>query len=164
MKNYNARCWKCAGGKAHWFCWRTFSRSANLVATSSMVMTGAQAAGGEQIFFFVYEQDGVLCLPDEVCVGVALDTGEAVWLDAAAYWKNHRQRTLEEPALTAEEGLASLGDQVRGAAFSARVRMTTAGGLEADCYEYRARGADGEGLLLYVDTQTGEEREILFSD
>mgnify|MGYP004517823651 CR=1 FL=1 len=131
---------------------------------SSMVMTGAQAAGGEQIFFFVYEQDGVLCLPDEVCVGVALDTGEAVWLDAAAYWKNHRQRTLEEPALTAEEGLASLGDQVRGAAFSARVRMTTAGGLEADCYEYRARGADGEGLLLYVDTQTGEEREILFSD
>lgn len=142
---------------------RSAARFAEKAGYSSLVVTGGRAAGEEWIVTFVLQQEGVLCLADEIRAGVAMDTGEVVWFDASQFYQNHRVREWKTPALTAQEGMRALGDQVRSVQYSARVALKTPGG-EADCYEYRAVGRDGERLLLYVDTQTGEEREIRFCE
>lgn len=123
---------------------------------SQAVEISARKVDSEWIATFVPEQDGVLCLADAISVGVSDDR---IWFDAREYCRNHREREITPPAVSEDDGLAALGAAVRDAQFCRRVLLPTDSG-EVDCYAYRATGGDGDALMIYVDTATGEEVKI----
>ena len=109
---------------------------------------------------FAHEQDGVICYPDLIKVRVAMDNGEIIGFDARSYLTNHRERTLETPALDKDAAMETLSPMLK--VESSRLAVIPNGGT-AECfaYEFLCRGRNGEGVLVYVDTATGNEEEIL---
>lgn len=55
------------------------------------------------VFQFIYEQDDFQVYPDKVQIKVGLDDGEILGFIATDYYRNHQDRTIDEPKLTLEE-------------------------------------------------------------
>ena len=89
-----------------------------------------------------------------------MDNGEIIGFDARSYLTNHRERTLETPALDKDAAMETLSPMLK--VESSRLAVIPNGGT-AECfaYEFLCRGRNGEGVLVYVDTATGNEEEIL---
>lgn len=116
--------------------------------------------GGVLTVNFEYEQDGVLCYPDLIKVGVALDTGAVVSYDAKGYLSAHRERTLAEAQVTAQEARGTVSPRL--AVRSERMAVIPSeGGQERLCYEYVCRARDDGRYILYVNAETGAQERIL---
>jgi len=104
-------------------------------------------------------QDGVVLYPDLVKLQISLKDGLVVGIEAANYLTNHKPRELLEPVITEEEVRA----RVNPALTVQRVRRVVipleAG--EAQCWEVTASMSNDDEYLIYIDTQTGEEKTIL---
>ena len=107
---------------------------------------------------FAAVQDGVVLYPDLVKVQVSLRDGAVIGLEAGGYLRNHVEREFTLPALTEEEALARLGGRLT--AQEVRLCVIPENANEYLCYEIQAADGSG-GYLIYIDAQTGAEREIL---
>lgn len=107
---------------------------------------------------FAAMQDGVVLYPDLVKVQVSLRDGAIIGLEAGGYLRNHVQREFTLPALSEEDALSRLGGRLT--AQTARLCVIPENAEEYLCYEITASDASGE-YLVYIDAQTGAEREIL---
>ena len=107
---------------------------------------------------FAAVQDGVVLYPDLVKVQVSLRDGAIIGLEAGGYLRNHVRREFALPALSEEEAVARLGGRLT--AREARLCVIPENAEEYLCYEITAADASGE-YLVYIDAQTGAEREIL---
>lgn len=97
---------------------------------------------------------------DLIKVGVALDDGGIVFYDARGYLNNHKQRTLPEPALTADQARDSLNPSLR--VLGCRTALIpTSGRNEVFTYEFLTKTQDEQDLLVYVNTQNGAEEQLL---
>ena len=111
------------------------------------------------VITFAAVQDGVLCLPDAVSVGVALDNGEICSFNAADYVMNHTRRALPEPGVDAEAAAQCLPDGL--AAESAQlVLLETEGAREVLAWELDCRNAAGEPVAVYADAADGRQIKI----
>ena len=111
------------------------------------------------VITFAAVQDGVLCLPDAVSVGVALDNGEICSFNAADYVMNHTRRALPEPGVDAEAAAECLPAGL--AAESARlVLLETEGAREVLAWELDCRNAAGEPVAVYADAADGRQIKI----
>ena len=109
---------------------------------------------------YAHYQQGTVCYPDLVKVGVALDTGRVVFFDARGYIMNHHERTLPQAILSEQQAREKVSPMLE--IHSGRPALIpTAGGEEAFCYEFQAAGAGGENYLVYINAVTGEEEELL---
>ena len=108
---------------------------------------------------FAYREGEYLCYPDLIKVGVSLSDGSIVTLDARDYLMNHVRRTVPDEAVTAEQAAASVtpGLQVKNIK---KAVIPTGGGYEKYAYELLCADA-GQDVLIYVDTVTGQEDDIL---
>ena len=109
-------------------------------------------------FNFAAVQDDVVLYPDLVKVQVSLRDGAVIGLEAGGYLRNHVEREFTLPALSEEEALARLGGRLT--AEEARLCVIPENANEYLCYEIDAYDESGE-YLIYIDAQTGAEREIL---
>ncbi len=107
---------------------------------------------------FAAVQGDVTLYPDLVKVQVSLEDGSIIGLEAGGYLRNHVERDLALPALSEQEALARLGGRLT--AKSARLCVIPENADEYLCYEISASGEGGD-YLVYIDAQTGAEREIL---
>ena len=107
---------------------------------------------------FAAVQDDVVLYPDLVKVQVSLRDGAVIGLEAGGYLRNHVEREFTLPALSEEDALARLGGRLT--AQEARLCVIPENANEYLCYEITASDASGE-YLVYIDAQTGAEREIL---
>ena len=107
---------------------------------------------------FAAVQDDVVLYPDLVKVQVSLRDGAVIGLEAGGYLRNHVEREFTLPALSEEEALARLGGRLT--AEEARLCVIPENANEYLCYEIDAYDESGE-YLIYIDAQTGAEREIL---
>ena len=107
---------------------------------------------------FAAVQDDVVLYPDLVKVQVSLRDGAIIGLEAGGYLRNHVEREFTLPALSEEEALARLGGRLT--AEEARLCVIPENANEYLCYEIDAYDESGE-YLIYIDAQTGAEREIL---
>ena len=57
---------------------------------------------------FAHKEGVTICYPDLIKVGVALDTGEVVFIEAAGYIANHYSRSIATPKYSVAEASASL--------------------------------------------------------
>lgn len=108
---------------------------------------------------FAYVQDEVICYPDLVKVGVALDTGEILLFEGRGYIMNHTLRELPAVTKTVEEAQATLSTSltVEG---TGTVLIPTDGGEEKLCYEFSCTDGD-QRVLVYVNCNTLEQEDIL---
>ncbi len=127
---------------------------------SSMKESYYESAGGVCTVNFAYTQEDVTCYTDLIKVGVALDNGQVVSVDARGYITNHHQREMAAPALTQQEALASVSSSL-SAQGTGLALIPTAGLNEVLTYEFRCTSERGDNVLVYINAQTGEEEQIL---
>ena len=109
---------------------------------------------------FAYSKDGIIHYSDLIKVSVALDSGEVLGIDARGYLTNHTKRDIYEEKLTLEEAEKIISDDLEIISEnSAVIPLET--GKEAYCYEFRCKDNKGQQVLVYIDKDTGEERDIL---
>ena len=109
---------------------------------------------------FAASQDGVLCYPDLVKVGVALDSGRILRFEAEGYLTNHCTRELAAPAVGEAEARAVVESSLEVLSHQLAV-IPTAGQYEVLCHEFKCRRPDGGHAIVYVNAQTGQEEQIL---
>ena len=91
---------------------------------------------------------------------MALDNGQIVEYDATGYLMHHHNRPAQQPALSVQEAQQNVSPHLTVQDARPCV-IPTAGSNEALCYEYHCLGEAGEEVLVYLDAQTGLERQIL---
>lgn len=115
---------------------------------------------GMCVINFAYLQGDAICYPDLIKVGVAMDTGEIVFYEAAGYIMNHKARTLKVPENTAEKAANVISDHLKVKQIGLAV-IPSGGENELYCYEMLCMGEDEEEILVYVNTETLFEEQIL---
>lgn len=108
---------------------------------------------------FAYTQDDVICYPDLIKVGVAMDTGRIVSVDASGYLMNHKTRTIPTAVMTANEAEATLSSVLTPKSCKTAVIPTDAG-KEVYTYEFLCSDRSGNDVLVYIDAETGKEADI----
>ena len=119
-----------------------------------------QQNNGVLLVNFAALQNGAVCYPDLVKVGIALDTGEVISYDAKGYIQNHTVREFPDVSLSEEQARAVLSTRLTPEAH-AMAFVPSKGLSEVYCHEFLCRGRDGEQVLVYIDAQTGMEEQIL---
>nr|WP_242851726.1 germination protein YpeB [Caloranaerobacter sp. TR13] len=114
---------------------------------------------GVVLFNFAYKDNNVTVYADNIKVKVALDNGEIVGFDAAAYLKSHYDRDLPKPKLTEEQAR----DKVKLDFDIENVRLALIpknGIKEVLCYEFKGK-YKGSNFIVYINAETGKEEKIL---
>lgn len=108
-----------------------------------------------------YVQNGVICYTDLIKVGVALDTGAVISVDARGYIMNHKRHNIvDNPKYSVTDAQKFLSDYLTIKSINKTVIPTDSGG-EKYTYEYYCVGEDEQELLVYIDPETGFEENIL---
>lgn len=109
---------------------------------------------------FAYFKDNITYYPDLVKVGVALDTGRIVSVEARGFIMNHQERKPVEPAFSIELGQNKVSSNLQ-IQKSALVVIPKDNGDERYAYEYHCIDEKGQEVLVYIDVKTGDEADIL---
>ena len=109
---------------------------------------------------FAYHQGEVRCYTDLIKVGVALDDGQVVSIDARGYLSSHKERQISIPELSVQEAMASVSETLT--VESSRLSIIPSPG-ENDLltYEFLCTAQDGQQVLVYINAMTGAEEQIL---
>ena len=107
-----------------------------------------------------YKEGATVCYPDLIKIGVALDDGEIVLVEAGGYIANHHTRTISTPKYSVNDAREKLSKALKINDVD-RCIIPTDGNMEKHCYEFHCTGIDGEELMVYVNTQDLEEEQIL---
>ena len=117
-------------------------------------------AGGILTVHFAPVQDGVLCYPDLIKVGVALDRGDVVSFEAHGYLMNHGAREPAVPAVPADEAAERVDSSLTVLSHQLAL-IPTGGEYEVLCHEFKCRNAGGSHVLVYVNAGSGQQERIL---
>jgi len=121
---------------------------------------------------YYYESDGVctvnfafldgktICYTDLIKVGVAMDTGDVIFYEAGGYISNHIDRTLKTPKYSEEEAKKIISPKLKVEDVRLAV-IPTDSVKEKRCYEFLCTASDGQEILVYINTATLAEEEIL---
>lgn len=109
---------------------------------------------------FAYKEGSTICYSDLIKIGVALDDGEIVFVEAGGYIANHYTRTIATPKYTVSEARERLSKSLKINDVN-RCIIPTDGKHEKHCYEFHCVGIDNEELLIYVNVENLEEERIL---
>ena len=113
---------------------------------SDLTLCYYQCTGDQLYAVFACEEDGVLCYPDRVTLGLSISTGQVLSLSAEEYLTHHSEKRALQSSLSAEEALRVLPEG--WSLLSTRLCVIpTAGEKERLCYE--ALCTDGEQRALY---------------
>lgn len=102
----------------------------------------------------------VICYPDLINVGVALDTGEVVNYNASEYILSHQTRDMSEIKYSAEDARGVLSSNLTPEKSDLCV-ISVPGYIEVLCYEFVCTGSDGETVQVFVNANNLEEEKIL---
>ena len=114
---------------------------------------------GLTVVSFAYDDNGVVCYPDLIKVGVAAD-GTVASFEAAGYIMNHRERALPEPSVTAEEARTLVPEGLTVLREGLAV-IPTEGKYERCCRELVCEDGQGNHVLIYVGAQELRQEKIL---
>ena len=109
---------------------------------------------------YEYAQNGVLCYPDLVKVGIALDDGALMSYDARGYISCHTVRELPQAAVTEREARLTVSPALAVQEHRLCI-IPSPGGEERLCHEFVCRSADEERYIVYVNAVSGAQEKIL---
>lgn len=132
-----------------------------MLSIENMVQSYYDTVDNICVFNFAYEQDGVICYPDLIKVGIALDNGEAVSFESRGFIANHREdREIPTPAISEAEAMAIVSKLLTPGSAQLAV-IPTGGDNEVFTYEVRCKSDKGQNVLVYINAMTGAEEQIL---
>lgn len=109
---------------------------------------------------FAYRQEDVICYTDLIKVSVALDNGEILGFDGRGFLVNHFERDLAEPKISKTEAQSKLSPTL--SVVSSQLALIPTDNIdETLCWEFRCKTKDGLDVLVYINTATGDEEDIL---
>ncbi|MBC8570556.1 germination protein YpeB [Zongyangia hominis] len=132
----------------------------NSVGLSGMKDSYYEIGGGICTMNFSAVQDDVVCYPDLVKVGVALDTGDVVFYEARGYLMNHKEREIPTGILSKDRAQQVLSSRLEVQSVQMAI-IPTDGKNEIYCYEFLCEGRNGQKVLVYVNARTGAEEQVL---
>lgn len=113
------------------------------------------------LFNFAYTENNIVYYSDLIKVGVSLNDGKIYSLEAAGYLTNHTNRQFAEIKITQNDAAAKLTKSADLLSSKLCV-IPLRNGKEVMCYELLCRNKqNGEDVLIYINTETGEEENIL---
>lgn len=109
---------------------------------------------------FAFLDGETICYTDLVKVGVAMDSGEIVFFEASGYLANHKTRAFNSPKFSVEEAkkLVSRNLTIQSTALAL---IPSNHREEMRCFEFACISSDNQQVLIYINTQTLEEEDIL---
>ena len=131
----------------------------NAINGTSFVSTYYFVDEGVCTVNLAHKEGATVCYPDLVKVGVALDTGEIVLVEAGGYLANHYVRTISTPKYSSSDAKEKLSKALTVKSVR-RCIIPTESNNEKHCYEFSCTGIDNEDLLVYINVQTLEEERI----
>lgn len=115
---------------------------------------------GQCTINFAYTENGITYYPDLIKVTVALDTGKVIGIDARGYLTNHHKRENLSVKLTQEQAMESISPNL-SIMDSKLCVIPSSGKNEFFCYEFHCADNNGQEYLVYINTETGQENNIL---
>lgn len=109
---------------------------------------------------YAYRDGEYICYPDLVKVSVSLENGRILSADCRGYVMNHKTRTRPAPALPAAEAQKKVSPLLTVTDTRLAVIPTDSGG-ERTAYEFHCKNSEGAEFLVYINTVTGYEDDIL---
>ncbi len=109
---------------------------------------------------YAYRDGEYICYPDLIKIAVSLENGSILSADCRGYVMNHKERTKTPPALTAAEAQQKVSPLLTVTDTRLAVIPTDSSG-ERTAYEFHCKNSGGEEFLVYINTQTGFEDDIL---
>lgn len=135
----------------------------NSIGLNNMKNTQCVSEGETIVATYAYDNNGILCYPDTVKVKIALDNGSPVGFEGHKYLESHQtSRKIEAAKISIEEVQKSLNKHFEFEDVRTVVNITDYGS-EYVAYEFKGR-ISGIPVLIYIDTQTGAERDIVVSN
>lgn len=113
---------------------------------------------------YAYLQGNVICYPDLVKVGIALDNGELISYDATGFIMNHKSRTLPAITVSRQKAQSLLSPALKVGSVSLAI-IPKNGVDEVLCYEFKCAGAAANGksndVIDYINATNAVEEQIL---
>lgn len=109
---------------------------------------------------FSAEQNDVILYPDLIKVSVSLENGKILSFDATGYVSNHTERKIPENKISLVNARENVNDELT--IIDSRVCIIpTEWKAEQYCYEFHCKTQNDQELLVYIDSVTGQEDNIL---
>lgn len=109
---------------------------------------------------YAYRDGEYICYPDLIKISVSLEDGKILSADCRGYVMNHKARSPVTPALTAAEAQKKISPLLTVTDTRLAVIPTESMG-ERTAYEFHCKNKDGAEFLVYINTVTGYEDDIL---
>ena len=118
-----------------------------------------QSQDGIAMFSYAWKKGEVVCLADLVTISVSMEDGRICGYDASEYVTNHVDREIPEPAISEEQALETLPEQLNPT--SSRLALFQTEGMEEIfCYEFICVNETGSGVAVYVGAMDGKQQKI----
>lgn len=125
----------------------------------NMEVTYYETKGNVATYNLAYNLNGITCYPDLIKVKVRLDTGEITGYEASNYYISHIKRNVKKAKLSENEAKKKVNKNLK-VTKTRLAYIPLDNGKERLCYEFK--GTIGKEIfLIYIDADTGEEKEIL---
>ena len=108
---------------------------------------------------YAYDEDRTVVYPDLIKVKIALDNGEVLGIETYGYLNSHTTRKLPFPKITIDEARKKINPNLEIISEGTAI-IPTEWKTEIYCYEFKGKVDDKE-FLVYINTETGEEENIL---
>ena len=108
---------------------------------------------------FAYAENDIIAYPDLIKVGVDMEKGTVISFESRGYIMSHKSRELPKAKLSMADAKGKLQSGLTVEKENMAVIPTT-GANEVFCYEFLCVNAEGQKVLVYIDTQTGEEESM----
>lgn len=109
---------------------------------------------------YAYTDGEYICYPDLIKISVSLADGKILSADCRGYLMNHKAREFPAPSMPAAEAQKSVSPLLTVTDTRLAV-IPTDGGAEKFAYEFHCKNDGGTEFLVYIDTETGYEDDIL---
>ena len=105
-------------------------------------------------------QNDIVLYPDLIKVSVSLENGKILSFDATGYISNHTERKIPETKISLVKARENVNDEL--IIIDSRVCVIpTEWKAEQYCYEFHCKTQNGQELLVYIDSESGQEDNIL---
>lgn len=108
---------------------------------------------------FAYNDSGVVCYPDLIKVGIAMDDGSLQSFEAMGYLKSHRQREIPPVGVSVEAAKSKVPTDISVLGVETTI-IPSAGKNELLCYEFECSDENEQRFIIYVNALTGEQEKI----
>lgn len=108
-----------------------------------------------------YKKDNVVFYSDLIKIGISLEDGKIISLDAKTYLTNHTNRKTKQPKISMNKARNKVSKYLDISKSKICV-IPKESGKEVQCYEFECKSKDtGESALVYINCDNGKEEDIM---